>query len=244
MATANPTSPDHGDDNFVLDLRRVREQIKQKFVEVSDFVKAREYKLLKELDAILASYHSYRDVFQKQKENKQGLEKTKIFLLEELKKSSVKGFYENILTQTEKELTSINFPSEPKMVNFVCENNRVFAEVNKLGKLIEKVRSGIDYKSKIHPVLSVCEEGNGLEQLWNPYGVTVDNKTGNIYVADCSNQCVKVFESSGKILFKFGDSDGEGKMSYPIGLVISEDRILISNDDFSAKSTYKLLYIN
>ena len=66
MATANPTPPDHGEDNFVLELRRVREQIKQKFIELIDCVKARECKLLKELDTILASYHSYRDEVQKQ----------------------------------------------------------------------------------------------------------------------------------------------------------------------------------
>ena len=108
----------------------------------------------------------------------------------------------------------------------------MFAELNKLGELVEKVRSGVDYKSKVHPVVSVCEKGNGMEQLDWPWGVTVDNKTGNIYVADQYNHCVKVFDNSGKILFKFGDSDGKGKMVYPKCLVISGDRILISNGEY------------
>ena len=95
-------------------------------------------------------------------------------------------------------------------------------------QLVEKLRS-VDYKSKVHPVVSVCKKGNGMEQLKDPFGVTFDNKTGNIYVADQSNHCVKVFDNSGKILFKFGDSDGEGKMELPKGLVISGDRILISH---------------
>ena len=107
----------------------------------------------------------------------------------------------------------------------------MLAELNKLGEVVEKVRSGVDYKSKVHPVVSVCENGNGMEQLYLPYGVTVDNKTGNIYVADQCNHCVKVFDNSGKILFKFGKSYGEGKMEYPRCLVISGDRILISNSD-------------
>ena len=56
MATANPTPPDHGEDNFVLELKRVREQIKHKFVELIDCVKARECKLLEELDTGLAGF--------------------------------------------------------------------------------------------------------------------------------------------------------------------------------------------
>ena len=241
MATVNPASPDRGEDNFVLELKRVREQIKQVIVELIDCVKARECKLLKELDIIIASYHSYREEVKKQEEKKQGLERTKIFLIEELKKSEMKGFHENFLTQTEKELTSIKFPPEPKMVHFVCENNIMSAEVNKLGKLVEKLRSVADYKSKVNPVVSVCGRGNGIEQLWDPWGVTVDIKTSNIYVADNNNHCVKVFDNSGNILFKFGDSDGEAKMLHPRGLVISGDRILISNGKTSEKSTVSIL---
>ena len=104
----------------------------------------------------------------------------------------------------------------------------MLAELNKLGKLVEKVGSGIDYKSKKQPLVSVCKKGNGMEQLNNPLGVTVDNKTGNIYIADYSNNCVKVFDSTGKYLFKFGDNEGEGKMSLPIGVAICGDRILIT----------------
>ena len=106
----------------------------------------------------------------------------------------------------------------------------MLAELNKLGKLVEKVRIGIYYKSKKQPLVSVCEKGKGIEQLNYPYGVTVDNKTGNIYIADCYNNCVKVFDSTGKCLFKFGDNKGEGKMYYPRGVAICGDRILITQE--------------
>ena len=90
------------------------------------------------------------------------------------------------------------------------------------------MRTGIDYKSKKQPLVSVCEKGKGMEQLNYPLGVTVDDKTGNIYVADQFNHCVKVFDSTGKYLFKFGDNEGEGKMNYPRGVAIYGDRILIT----------------
>ena len=236
MASANSTPSDHGEDNFVLELRRVREQIKHKFIEMIDCVKARESKLLKQLDIILESYYSYRDEVQKQNKSKRTLEESKKLLEYQLQKSSIKKFHKHIIKLTENEINSIKFPAEPKMVHLVCDNNGMFAELNKLGKLVEKVRSSVecvDYKSKVHPVVSVCAKGSEIEQLYNPWGVIVGNKTGNIYVADCGNECVKVFDGSGKILFKFGDSDGEGKRLYPQGLVISGDIILISNGGYA-----------
>ena len=241
MATANPTPPEHGEDNFVLELERIRGQIKHKFIELIGCVKAREYKLLKELDTILASYNSYRDEVKKQKNEKKTFGESKILLEEQMRKSTVNGFYEKMIKQIEDKNKSIKFPLEPKMVHLVCDNSKILTDLNNLGKLVEKARSGLGYKSKVHPILSVCEKGKGMEQLLSPWGVTIDNKAGNIYVADNSNHCVKVFDSSGKILFKFGDSDGEGKMSYPRSLVISEDRILISNSQLSDKSTHSIL---
>ena len=76
--------------------------------------------------------------------------------------------------------------------------------------------------------MSVCERGKGMEQLNNPLGVTVDNTTGKIYIADQSNNCVKVFDRTGEYLFKFGDNEDEGKMLSPKGVAIYGDRIIIS----------------
>ena len=101
------------------------------------------------------------------------------------------------------------------MVCFEYDSNKMLAELNNLGKLVEKVRSGIDYKSKKQPLVSVCEEGKGKDQLNNSLGVTVDNKTRNIYIADQFNNCVKVFDRTGGYLFKFGNNENEGKMQYP-----------------------------
>ncbi|KAI6659797.1 hypothetical protein LOD99_10622 [Oopsacas minuta] len=92
---------------------------------------------------------------------------------------------------------------------------------------LERIFS-VDYKSKIQPIVSVWEMGRGLENLDNPIAVTIDNSTGDIYVADCGNNCVKVFDNHGKIMFIFGDEEGEGEMNSPIGLAICRDRILIS----------------
>ena len=231
MATAYPIEAGNK-DSYELELSRVEENIKTKFEELIECLKARESELLRELDNILASYLSYRSELEKVKQEKMEFKEMIIFHQNKLQSSHLKSFQENIISQLNTGLESIKTPIEPKMVSFECDINKMLAELNKLGKLVEKVRSGIDYKSKKRPLVSVCNKGKGKEQLNNPEGVAVDNKTGNIYVADQNNNCVKVFDSTGKCLFKFGDYEGEGKMCYPKGVAIYGDRILITQSNY------------
>ena len=224
MATANPLM----EDNYELELSQVREKIKTKFVELIDCLKARENELLRELDNILTFYLSYRSELGKVNEKKIALETTKSILQNQLQTSPIKSVHEDFIARLNTELESIETPREPKMASFECDSNKMLSELNNLGKLIKKVRSGIDYKSKKQPLVSVCEKGKGMGQLYNPRDVAVENKTGNIYIADLSNNCVKVFDSTGKYLFKFGDNEGEEKMHTPISMAICGDRILIS----------------
>ena len=78
MATAYPIEAGN-EDNYEVELSRVRENIKTKFVELIDCLKARESELLRELDNILASYLSYRSELEKVSERKRDLEITKSF---------------------------------------------------------------------------------------------------------------------------------------------------------------------
>ena len=97
-------------------------------------------------------------------------------------------------------------------------------------KLVERV-SEIDYKNKTQSIIRVSDRGTGNEQLFLPYGVTVDPITGNIYVADYGNNCVKVFDNTAEYLLEFGDGKGEGKMSRPIGLLIRGNKVFVSHSD-------------
>ncbi|KAI6646911.1 PEP-CTERM domain protein [Oopsacas minuta] len=94
----------------------------------------------------------------------------------------------------------------------------------------ERVKTVIDHTSRIQPLVCASKRGEENDELNSPLFVTVENMTGNIYIADCLNHCVKVFDSTAKYIFKFGDSRGEGKMSYPISLFICMSRILISHN--------------
>ena len=227
MATVHPPVITNRGDGFELELSRVRERVKVKFVELIDCLKVRESKLLRELDNILASYLTYRSELEKVNEKKAALERTKSMIEDELSTSPIRSVHEDFIFKLNKEIESIEYPVKTKIVSFECDSNKMLAELNNLGKLVEKV-SGIDYKSKKKPLVSVCERGNGMKQLDWPRGVTIDNKTGNIFISDQSNNCMKVFDSTGKFMLKLGDNEGEGRMFFPRGLAIFGDRVLVS----------------
>ena len=210
MATANPVEVSEREDNFELELKRVRENVKRTFVELFGCLKRRENELLSELDKILESYHCYRNEIVKVIQQRKELERLKQFNQPELRTSSFKKIIENSLKEIKKELNLIAELTQPQMIRFVCDNNkRLISEIDKLGEYVESIMR-IDYKCKVHSVVCVCVRGEGIDQLFNPRGVTVDNTTGMIYVADTGNNCVKVFDNTGKYLSRIGDSTGDG----------------------------------
>ena len=196
MATANPVEAIEREDNFELELRRVRENVESTFLELFECLKRRENELLSELDKILESYHSYRNEIVKVTQQRKDLEKLKQMNEQELQNSSAKTLIENTLKEINKQMNLLKEPTQPQMVRFVCDNNkRLLSEIVKLGEYVDNIR--IHCKSKVDSVVSVCKRGEGIDQLYVPEGVTVDNTTGMICVADCWKNCVKVFDNTG-----------------------------------------------
>ena len=228
MATANPPIS-ISEDNFVLELNRVKENIVTKFREISEHLDQKKTEFLRQIDTILVYYQTYKRESQTANEKKIALETTKAFHQDQLANSPVKSLHDKFIVEINTELETIETPKQPKLVTFVCNTNKLLSEVNELCKLVERV-SEIDYKSKTQSIISVCDRGTGNEQLNNPQGVTVDHNTGNIYVTDYGNNCVKVFDNTAKYLFKFGDGKGEGKMSFPRGLLIRDNKVFVSHN--------------
>ena len=226
MATANPPV---SEDNFVLELNRVKESIVTKFREISEHLEERKTEFLRRINLLLVSYQTYQREFQTANGKKKDLETTKVFHQNQLANSPIKSVHDSVIALINTELEAIEIPKQPKLVSFNCHKEKLLTEVNKLCKLVERV-SEINYKNKTQSIISVCDEGTGNGQLSRPFGVTVDHYTGNIYVADSRNNCVKLFDNTSKYLLKFGDGKREGKMSCPRGLLIHDYRVFVSQN--------------
>ena len=199
------------------------------FAELIDCLESRKKHLFDELNDILIRYQSYKNETEELTKRKIELERLS-HQNQGQYSTSAKPVQNKILEIIDEELKTIVMPAKPKLVRFVYDKNKLVREVNELCKLVERV-SEIDYKSKTQSVISVCDKGTGNEQLQWPFGVTVDHNTGNIYVADFGNRCVKVFDNTAKYLLKFGDGKGEGKMSHPKGLLIRGNKVFVSHSD-------------
>ena len=238
MATAYTPDTEHGDDNFILELNRVKEKVRTRFIKLRECLSERESELMRELDEILSSYECYRREVEKMNEERRDIENVRNANMGVVTTSAVvRSCQEKMLQELNEQLEGLEIPVKPKLVMFVCEESKWLVEVNKLCKLVEVV-SEIDYKSRTRSVMSVCDGGNGNEQLNSPRGVTVDHKTGNIYVADTINRCVKVFNDYCKFVFKFGDLKGEGSMTYPNCLVICHNRVLVSQSNVFIEASH------
>ena len=229
MATATPPDKENREDNFQLELNRVREEIESVFAELIHCLESRKKQLFDQLKDILIRYQSYKRETEELTKRKIELERLSHQNQGQLS-TSVKPLQNKILKLIDEELKTIVMTTRPNLVRFVCDKNKLMSEVNVLCKLVKRV-SEIDYKSKTQSVISVCDQGTGNEQLNYPYGVTVDHNTGTIYVADNGNHCVKVFNNTAKYLFKFGDGKGEGKLSSPKGLLIRGNKVFVSRSD-------------
>ena len=229
-------------DNFEMELNRVKEKIRMKFSELFECLKYREQNLIDQVDNIILNYHTYRYEGGQLMQSKRELVEMRAMLLKQLDASSgTKSFQQNLLEQTEAQINAIVIPTEPRMVSFECQSIKVMDEISELGKLVERVVA-IDYSCKIKPFLSVCEIGHAEEQLSSSHGLCVDSVSGNIYVADQLNNCIKVFNHLGEFKFKFGDTDNERRMSYPRGVAICGERIVITQNCLYGKPSLILVY--
>jgi YVTN family beta-propeller protein len=83
-------------------------------------------------------------------------------------------------------------------------------------------------------------EGNGTNASFkNPYGITRDNNTGILYIADTENQRIRMIDTSGNVTTiagngSYGDSDGIGinaSFKNPEGILFSAGILYIADTD-------------
>ena len=117
-------------------------------------------------------------------------------------------------------------------------------ELNKLGAIrvdSEKRSCELvpDYKKKGTPLAvfgkhSTYKSGDpGM--FCNPEGITIDTKTSYLYICDCGNKRVQVFNKSFQFLFLFSE-----KMNGPTGISIFEDKLYVTQAQSSSLNIYSL----
>jgi hypothetical protein len=82
--------------------------------------------------------------------------------------------------------------------------------IKSLGGAICVLVLGLVLSASASADISFCGPGPGAGQCAAPEGISVDNSTGHVYVADENNRRVDVFSSTGSFLFAFGWGVADG----------------------------------
>ena len=73
-----------------------------------------------------------------------------------------------------------------------------YSSGSKVKECKQPPRSPRDFTQMKEPILSAVKEGDGAGDLKYPQRVTIDPKTGNIFIADQTTHCVKIFSQQGE----------------------------------------------
>ena len=226
MATANiPTQTESFDDQ----LSQIKIQIERYFLLLLNSLKKKERELLKELKEIASRHKREKD------QHKQSLSEIEFML-----KQTQENIHSNVLKETQTGIVKMLEQQQREIEAKLNSKRLLFDFDNTLLDRINCIKiktvfnpkvptlSVVDYKNKVQPILSVGGAGKTEGQFNCPWGVSVDYTTDNIYVADQQNNRVQVLDRNGIYLFKFGDTDGTGKMNIPSTIAISAKKVFVT----------------
>ena len=236
MATAT-TSQDVRDSSED-EVTQIRNMIESQFSDISKLLITRKNKLLQELEEIL---NKYKQENIKRKEEISELEKGLKLIQDNFQSITLKEYQSEFVISLQKKQKTIE--SESKLNNSISIefDNRLLDLMNVFGKISvdnsnDSYLPVVQYTDKWRPVVSVGTQGNGRGEFQRPFGVVVEHKSENIYVAEERNNRVQVFNKEAKYLFEFGSD----KMKQPIGIVIYKDKVFVTQNGGGCLLVYGL----
>ena len=95
-----------------------------------------------------------------------------------------------------------------------------------------------DYSKIENPSLSCGHKGTGLGEFHNPEGLAIDPNTSRLYIADCYNHRIQVFNPAGEFLFDFPPPEHRNSghphfLTYPGGICIHNSKTYITQHPFN-----------
>ena len=96
----------------------------------------------------------------------------------------------------------------------------------------ERHKSLLVYDLNGYFIKEICKSGDGKKCLSEPFGIAIDEVTGDIYVCDCTDCCVKIFAKDYSYKTEFGN-----------GITFLRDIKLTKNNIYLVSNKSPFLYI-
>ena len=150
-----------------------------------------------------------------------------------LKENPLKQMQQKMINEMEKELEKLKITPQKKELQFSIDSNSVEQAIEEIGKIREVTHVNYD---AFQPVTAVANTGKGPGELDSPRGVAVEERSGNIFVAELLSSRVSVFSQTGEYIKSFGTE----LFQHPFGIAIQNDNLYVSDVNNHSVFHFKL----
>ena len=151
--------------------------------------------------------------------------KTKTDTEQNIRMNLLRETQSKILAELEQKLEEVRAPLPDTRVKFLSDTIRLEREIAGVGEIIEEEVPVVPRYDRMRCVVAVGKKGRAPGELYNPYGIAIDENTGYIYVTEWLGYRVLVFSETGDFLNIFSHQD----MISPWGIALHRDNIYVTD---------------
>ena len=164
---------------------------------------------------------------------------TRTVLEGQLMHNKLHSMQERIVAELEATRAEIQANAPPPQdLKFLCNTRDLEGHISRLGEIVQlDIPPAVpDYAAFLQPSVAVGKKGSAPGELNWPRGVTIEQASGHIYVADMFNSRIQIFSETGECLNQFGDQH----LKKPWGILIYQDSIFVTDMGLHAIFRFKL----
>ena len=131
-----------------------------------------------------------------------------------------------ILAKLEQKLEEVRAPLHDTRVKFLSDTIHLEREIAGVGEIIVEEVPVVPRYDRMRCIVAVGKEGKAPGELYDPYGVAIDENTGYIYITEgLGSSRVSVFSETGDFVNTFSHQG----MIAPLGIALYRDNIYVTD---------------
>ena len=152
-----------------------------------------------------------------------------------LKENPLQSMQERMVSELEQKQRELrmNIPVETEFL-CQCDTRDLEASISRLGEIIQVPVGTPNYGTFLMPIVVSGKQGRAPGELYCPCGVTINEATNQIFVANYSNHRIEIFSETGEYLNQLGE------LHNPYGIAIYENSLFVSSIGKHTISKYSL----
>ena len=161
-----------------------------------------------------------------------------------LQMNELRETQERILAEIEQSLAEVRVPQPETRAVFRGNCGHLEQVIGGVGEVVEEEVPVVPQEvpvvpryEEMGPIVAVGKKGQAPGELWNPYGVAIDENTNLIYVAEGLDSCrVSIFSETSEFIDTFTHQD----MIAPYGIAIHRDNLYMTDKGVHAVFQFKI----